>query len=75
MNPKLNFNPLIQIIKKIQEIIANMLLIVNFLIGFTILENEILLNYALGGSVGYVIAVTIHTLDHALKELRKTKNH
>ena len=42
-----------------------------FLIVSTILENEIILNYALGGSVGYVTAVSIHTVDHAIKEFRK----
>jgi TctA family transporter len=46
-----------------------------FLIVAAILENEIILNYALGGSVGYVTAVSIHTLDHALKEFRKINNH
>jgi hypothetical protein len=46
-----------------------------FLIICTILENEIILNYALGGSVGYVIAVSIHTIDHAVKEFRKKSNH
>ena len=46
-----------------------------FLIVSAVLENEIILNYALGGSVGYVIAVSLHTLDHTLKELRKIENH
>ena len=42
-----------------------------FLIISAVLENEIILNYALGGSVGYVTAVSIHTIDHAMEELRK----
>jgi hypothetical protein len=46
-----------------------------FLVVSAILGDEIILNYALGGSVGYVIAVSIHTLDHTLKEFRKIKNH
>ena len=46
-----------------------------FLVFSAILENEVILNYALGGSVGYVTAVSIHTLDHALKEVRKINNH
>ena len=46
-----------------------------FLIASTILEDEIILNYALGGSVGYVTAVSIHTVDHAIKEFRKSGDH
>ena len=46
-----------------------------FLIVSTILESEIILNYALGGSVGYVTAVSIHTIDHAIKEFRKSYTH
>jgi hypothetical protein len=46
-----------------------------FLIFSAILENEIILNYALGGSVGYVTAISIHTLDHAIKEVKKINNH
>jgi hypothetical protein len=46
-----------------------------FLIASTILEDEIILNYALGGSVGYVTAVSIHTVDHAIKEFRKSSDH
>jgi hypothetical protein len=46
-----------------------------FLIISAILDNETILNYALGGSVGYVTAVSIHTLDHTLMEFRKIKNH
>ena len=42
-----------------------------FLMVSAILQNEVILNYALGGSVGYVVAVSIHTLDHAIKEFRK----
>ena len=44
-----------------------------FLIISAILENEIILNYALGGSVGYVTAVSIHTIDHAVKEFKKAR--
>lgn len=46
-----------------------------FLIISAILEDETILNYALGGSVGYVTAVSIHTLDHAIKEFRKSIDH
>jgi hypothetical protein len=46
-----------------------------FLIISAILDNETILNYALGGSVGYVTSVSIHTLDHAVKELRKSTSH
>jgi hypothetical protein len=44
-----------------------------FLIVSAILGNEVVLNYALGGSVGYVTAVSIHIIDHAVKEI--SKNH
>ena len=46
-----------------------------FLIISAVLENEIILNYALGGSVGYVTAVSIHTIDHAVNEYRKSNSH
>jgi hypothetical protein len=46
-----------------------------FLIISAVLENEIILNYALGGSVGYVTAVSIHTIDHAVNEFRKSNSH
>jgi hypothetical protein len=46
-----------------------------FLIFSAILENEIILNYALGGSVGYVTAVSIHTVDHAVREFKKNGSH
>jgi len=46
-----------------------------FLIISAVLENEIILNYALGGSVGYVTAVSIHTIDHAVNECRKSNSH
>jgi hypothetical protein len=46
-----------------------------FLIVSTIFEDEIILNYALGGSVGYVTAVSIHTVDHAIKEFRKSRGN
>jgi len=42
-----------------------------FLVISVSLYDEALLNYALGGSVGYVAAVSIHTLDHAIEEIRK----
>jgi hypothetical protein len=31
----------------------------------------IFLSFALGGSLGFVIAVAIHTIQHAIKEIRK----
>jgi hypothetical protein len=31
----------------------------------------VLLSFALGGSVGFVIAVAVHTTGHAIKEIRK----
>jgi len=31
----------------------------------------IFLSFALGGSLGFVIAVTVHTTEHAIKEIRK----
>jgi len=43
-----------------------------FLIGAAFFENEDILNFALGGSVGYVTAVSIHTIDHAVKEVRRS---
>ena len=46
-----------------------------FLIISAVLENEIILNYALGGSVGYVTAVSIHTIDHTVNECRKSNSH
>lgn len=42
-----------------------------FLVISVILGDEILLNVSLGGSVGYVTAVSIHTIDHTIEELRK----
>jgi hypothetical protein len=42
-----------------------------FLIISTVLENESIINYALGGSLGYITAVSIHIVAHAAKELRK----
>lgn len=47
---------------------------VAFLVISVIVYDETLLNYALGGSVGYVAAVSIHTLDHAIEELRKNRD-
>jgi hypothetical protein len=45
-----------------------------FLIISTVLENESIINYALGGSVGYVTAVSIHTVEHAVKQFRNNSN-
>lgn len=45
-----------------------------FLIFSAILENEVILNYVLGGSLGYITAISIHTLDHAIKEVKKINN-
>jgi uncharacterized protein YebE (UPF0316 family) len=40
------------------------LLLALFVVMSFILEEAVLLSYALGGSVGYIIAVTIHTTQH-----------
>jgi len=32
----------------------------------------VFLSFALGGSLGFVIAVAIHTVQHAIKEVRKS---
>jgi formate hydrogenlyase subunit 3/multisubunit Na+/H+ antiporter MnhD subunit len=48
--------------------------LVLFLVISVVLYDETLLNYALGGSVGYVTAVSIHTLDHAIEEIRKSQD-
>jgi uncharacterized membrane protein YqgA involved in biofilm formation len=42
-----------------------------FLVASAFIDNENMLNFALGGSVGYVIAVTIHTIHHAIEEVGK----
>ena len=46
-----------------------------FLIVSAILENEIIVNYTLGGPVGYATAVSIHTIDHAVEEIRKNSTY
>ena len=38
-----------------------------------LLDNPSLVAVVLGGSLAYVIAVTIHTLDHTIEELRKDR--
>jgi hypothetical protein len=40
------------------------LLFASFLVACFILDEAVFLSYALGGSLGYVIAVTIHTTEH-----------
>jgi hypothetical protein len=45
-------------------------LFVVFLCASFVLET-VLLSFALGGSLGFVIAVTIHTTGHAINEIRK----
>lgn len=42
-----------------------------FLILSAVFDDQALLNYAFGGSLGYVTAVSIHTIDHAIEETRK----
>ncbi len=42
-----------------------------FLIISVIIGGDMLINYSLGGSIGYVTAVSIHTIDHAIEETRK----
>ena len=36
--------------------------------------DETLLSYALGGSLGFVVAVAIHTIEHAIEETRKQRS-
>jgi hypothetical protein len=48
------------------------LLFASFLVISFLLET-ILASFALGGSLGYVTAVTIHTIDHARDRARKPK--
>jgi hypothetical protein len=40
-----------------------------FLLVSALLYDETLLNYALGGSLGYVATVSIHVLRHAIEEM------
>ncbi len=47
------------------------LLFAIFLITSAIIGDETLLSYSLGGSIGYVTAVSIHTIEHAIKETKK----
>ena len=49
------------------------LLFAIFLIVSVIVGDDGLLNYALGGSTGYVTAVSIHTVDHTIEEIKKGK--